>query len=438
MTRDTLASWQSEPVTGSGVATVPAPAPGTPPAGAQGGWPPPPPWWPPTPSVPPGGQPPRSRRPGLLIGAIAAGLVLMLVIATAAFLAGRALRSTPQTESLGTGSAGTGQNGQALPGGSGTGNGTSDAQVSAIAAKVDPALVDINTTLGYQNAQAAGTGIVLSSDGVILTNNHVVSGATSISVYDVGNGKTYSGTVVGYDRGDDIAVVKLSGASGLTTASLGDSGTVKVGDSIVGIGNAGGTGGTPTAVGGTVSALDQSITAQDEAGGSSEQLTGLIEVAANIQAGDSGGSLVNASGQVVGVDTAASASFRYQQSSGDGYAIPINAAMTIARQIEAGQASSTVHIGATAFLGVGLSGSTGQAANGATVMQVQNGSPAASAGLAAGDTIQSLNGTAVDAPTTLSGLLDKYHPGDRVTIGWVDTSGQSHTASVTLASGPVG
>ena len=212
--------------------------------------------------------------------------------------------------------------------------------MSSIASKVDPGLVDINTTLGYQQEEAAGTGIVLSSSGVILTNNHVIDGATTISVTDIGNGKTYSASVVGYSRTKDIAVLQLHGASGLQTATIGDSSKVSVGEGVVGIGNAGGTGGTPSAAGGTVTALNQSITASDDGDGSSEQLTGLIETNADIQAGDSGGSLVNTSGEVVGIDTAASAGFSFQssgQSSGNqGYAIPINEAITIAKQIELG------------------------------------------------------------------------------------------------------
>ncbi len=211
--------------------------------------------------------------------------------------------------------------------------------VSSIAAKVDPGLVEIDTTLGYQQEQAAGTGIVLSSNGEVLTNNHVViDGATTIRVTDVGNGKTYSASVVGYDRSHDIAVLQLpDNASGLQTASIGNSSTAAVGEDVVGIGNAGGTGGTPSAAGGTVTAIDKSITAQDD-DGSAEQLNGLIQTNANIQAGDSGGSLVNTSGQVIGMDTAASAGFSFEspdQSSGsEGFAIPINQAISIARQIE--------------------------------------------------------------------------------------------------------
>ena len=257
------------------------------------------------------------------------------------------------------GSANSGSSGNTGSGSSGSSGSSGPSDVNAIASKVDPGLVDINTTLGYQQEQAAGTGIVLSSNGVILTNNHVIDGATSISVTDIGNDKTYTASVVGYDRTKDIAVLQLHNASGLQTATLGNSSNASVGEDVVGIGNAGGTGGTPSAVGGTVTALNQSITASDDGDGTSEQLSGLIETNADIQPGDSGGSLVNTSGDVLGMDTAASAgtSFEYNgESSGtQGFAIPIDTALSMAKTIEAGSGSSTVHIGETAFLGVEIS-----------------------------------------------------------------------------------
>ena len=322
-----------------------------------------------------------------------------------------------------------------------TNSGSSDA--SAIAQKVDPALVDINSTFSYQGAQGAGTGIVLTSNGEILTNNHVINGATSISVTDVGNGKTYSATVVGYDNSQDIAVLQLQGASGLTTANIGNSSSLTVGQEVVAIGNAGGTGGTPTSAGGSVTALNQSITASDQLDGINEKLSGLIQVNANVQSGDSGGSLVNSSGQVVGIDTAGSSSYSLQpgsgsgNSTGDGFAIPINTAMSIAQQIEAGQSSSTVHVGETAFLGVMLSTSnTSASTSGATVAQVVSGGAAAQAGLTAGDVITSLNGQTVNSASDLSTIVAGLKPGQSVAIGYTDTSGQSHTGTVDLASGP--
>ncbi len=315
----------------------------------------------------------------------------------------------------------------------------------------------------------------MTSSGEILTNNHVIDGATSISVTDVGNGKTYTASVVGYDRTDDVAVLQLHNASGLQTATLNTSSKASVGQDVVGVGNAGGTGGTPSAAGGTVTALNQSITASDEGDGSSEQLTGLIETNADIQPGDSGGSLVDTSGEVIGIDTAASAGFSFQgsgQSSGNqGYAIPIANAVALVNKIEGGNASSTVHIGATAFLGVqvtsnsdsssGSSGSNGfgdgsggfgggfggdfgggsnsgssQSGSGVSIAQVVTSSPAQEAGLAAGDTIVSVNGNTVTSPTDLTNAIEPDHPGDKITLGWTDASGQSHTATIALTSGP--
>jgi S1-C subfamily serine protease len=311
---------------------------------------------------------------------------------------------------------------------------------ASTATSVDQGVVDVNTTLGFQGGTAAGTGIVLSSSGEILTNNHVVAGATSVNVTDVGNGRTYAATVVGTDKTHDIAVLQLQGASGLKTAVLGNSTSVAVGDAVTAVGNAGGTGGTPSAVTGTVTGVGQSITASDQSGGSSEQLTGLVETNAPIQAGDSGGPLVNSSGQVIAIDTAASSGFRFESGGSQAFAIPINQASTIAKQIEAGRSSATVHIGAAAFLGVQIQASSGptggSSSSGALVAGVEPGSPVQQAGLTAGDEIVSLGGQTVDSASTLSNLMQGYHPGDKIQLGWVDGSGQQHTASVTLATGP--
>ena len=384
-----------------------------------------------------------------------------------------------------------------------TGNATATSKTmlttSQIASRVDPGLVDVTSTLGYEQATAMGTGIVLTSNGEILTNNHVVNGATSVSVRDIGNGKTYKATVVGYDESHDVAVLQLSGASGLTTATTGNSSTVKVGDDVVGLGNAGGAGGTPSVAAGNVTALNQSITASDEGSGSSEQLSGLIETNANIQPGDSGGPLVNSYGQIIGMDTAASSSgssgsggsgsggsgsggngfggFGWfgdngsgsgsggsgsgfgdngsgsgsgdngsssssgsgsssQDSSTQGFAIPIDTALSVAGQIEAGQASSTVHIGATAFLGLEIASSDQQGSSGVALAGAASGTPAATAGLGEGDVITSLGGQSVSTGTDIQNILVGHHPGDQISIGWTDSSGQSHTATVTLASGP--
>lgn len=408
----------------------------------------------------PQAQPPR-RRPlrsaGLALGAVGLSVLVGLGIGRLAWPS----NTSDNTATGGDQNFGSVPNSQSGGGGSSNTPSNSAINPSAIAAKVDPGLVDINTVLGYQQAEAAGTGIVLTSGGEILTNNHVVEGATSIKVTDIGNGKTYNATVLGYSRTQDIAVLQLQGASGLTTETLGDSSKVSVGDAVVGIGNAGGAGGTPSTAAGTVSALNQSITASDDSSGASEKLNGLIQVNANIQAGDSGGSLVNSAGQVIGVDTAASQGYQFSgggfggqgQGQGDsghqGYAIPINQAITLAHQIIAGNASSTVHIGKTAFLGVTVSdsgsnsqgqggGIQGSGAPGAVIVTTLSGGPADSAGLQQGDVITSVNGTNVDSATTLTNLLDQHHPGDKLTINYTDRSGQQHTATITPISGPIG
>jgi S1-C subfamily serine protease len=324
---------------------------------------------------------------------------------------------------------------------------STSAAVASIADKVDPGLVDIDTVLGFEGEEAAGTGIVLTPSGEILTNNHVINGATAISVTDIGNGKMYSATVVGYDATKDIAVLQLHDASGLVTASIGNSSSASVGETVVGIGNAGGTGGTPSAAGGTVTALNRSITASDEGDGSSEQLTGLIQTNADIHPGDSGGSLVNSAGQVIAVDTAASAGLSFQaggESPGfQGYAIPINGATAIAKEIVSGTSTPTIHIGTTVFLGVqidsntpGFGGPTSGVVAGAAVAGVITGSPAQGAGLGAGDVITSVDGHTVASADSLTELLEPDRPGYKVTIGWTTSLGQRQTATVQLTSGP--
>lgn len=347
--------------------------------------------------------------------------------------------------------AGVGTVAYAHTGGSGhaTATSTTVLTTSQIASRVDPSLVDVISTLGYEKATAEGTGIVLTSNGEILTNNHVVEGATSIKVRDVGNGKTYTAKVVGYDETDDVAVIQLEDASGLTTANLGNSSTVSVGDKVVGLGNAGGGNSTPVVAAGTVTGLNQSIQASDESSGTTEDLTGMIEDNADIQAGDSGGSLVNAYGQIIGMDTAAESGYSLGGQDGSssgsttqGYAIPINKALSIVNEIEAGDGSSTIHIGATAFLGVGLStqGSSSEfgssSGSGVYIEDVESGTPAADAGITGGDTLTAVAGQTVTAESQVTSILVKYHPGDKISLSWTDQTGASHTATVTLATGP--
>jgi len=423
----------------------------------------------------------RPGRPKLLLGGAAALVLVLLASAAGATIAhefwtksvtaspppAAVTPAAPPVGGSGSGAPGNpggagsisiggisiGPNGISIGNSGGSSGSGGPANAAAIARKVDPALVDVNVMFENQSGAGAGTGIVVSSSGEVLTNNHVIDGATRITVTDVGNGRTYDATVVGYDQSHDIAVLQLKGASGLATASLGKSSKLSVGEPVVGIGNAGGSGGTPSYAGGRVTALNQSITAGDALGGRTERLSGLIQTNADIQAGDSGGPLVDRDGRVLGMITAGSSGlgfgFGQGSSSGDAYAIPIDQVSTTAAQIVAGHASATVHIGPTAFLGVqvaspafqglgglGLPQGGAPTSSGAVIGGVVSGQPAEKAGLTAGDVITSVDGKHVDTAADLGKLMLDHHPGDKVQVGWTTSSGQTRTASVQLASGP--
>jgi S1-C subfamily serine protease len=361
-------------------------------------------------------QPPRRPRRRLLAGVAATVIAFGAGAGVAAWAAG-------------------------VPGTSITGAfGSSQLSTAAIVQKIDPAVVDIVSTLN--NGEAAGTGIVLTSSGEVLTNNHVIDGATSISVTDIGNGQTYQASVTGYDATHDIAVLKLNGASGLTTASIGNSSNASVGSKVVAVGNAGGKGGTPSVAAGQVTGLNKQITATDQGSGTSETLTGVIRTNADIQPGDSGGPLLNTSGQVIGMDTAASSaqteSATGQSAAVQAFAIPINQATATAQQIEAGTASATVHLGATAFLGVEVSSAPGASSGvtGAPIVGDVQGGAAANAGITAGDVITSVGGTAVTSANGLRDALTSHQPGQTVKVTWENETGQTQSANVVLGSGP--
>jgi S1-C subfamily serine protease len=300
-----------------------------------------------------------------------------------------------------------------------------------------PGVVNIDTEQALNSTRAAGTGIVMTASGLVLTNNHVIQGATTIKGTDTDNRRSYPAHIVGYDRQNDIAVIQLYGAARLKTAAFGDPSGVGVGDPVTAVGNAGGKGGTPTVVTGKVTSLDQTVTARDDSDGTSERLTGMIETSAPIRPGDSGGPLLNTRGRIIGINTAASASFTVGKSKPKGthrgYAIPSDRALSIARQIARGQASATVHIGKTAMLGVKVrSGST----QGAQVVEIVPGTPAEEAGVPTGAVIVSLGGAVVDSPTTLTGLMLAHHPGDTVRMEWFTAQGTRMAATLRLAEGP--
>ncbi len=356
--------------------------------------------------------------------------------------------------------------------------------------KVGQGIVIINTTLQYSSERAAGTGMVINAaDGLVLTNNHVIESSTGITATVPATGQTFKATVVGYDVTGDIALIKLQDFSGLHAVPLGDSSKVRTGDSVTALGNAEGRSQIVTAAG-HITGVNKTITASDHGGVvSSETLHGMFQTDAAIVSGDSGGPLVSASGQVIGMDTAGNDVRMPDQQSAAGFAIPINTALSVARQIAAGQASDIISIGYPPFIGIYVgpgtssdpqqqaseqsqqnngfggfggngfggdgsgTGSGGQSCytndsnlpvpsaiapvnSGTLVVGTICGGPAAAAGLTAGSVITSVNGTAIGAPPSVHNALAKSHPGDSVSLTWVTPSGQHKTASVILTQGP--
>jgi S1-C subfamily serine protease len=312
---------------------------------------------------------------------------------------------------------------------------------SALLSQVVPGLVDINTTLSYQGAVGAGTGILLSPDGEVLTNNHVIEGATEITAVSLANSRTYPVDVIGFDRASDIALVRLRGATGLPTAILGTSSTLAVGDPIAAIGNSNGSSAPPSYAPGTVTEIGASVRASDESGGGARELYDLIRVAAEIRPGDSGGPLVNGAGQVVGVNVAATLTYRMGGvTGGEGFAIPIDRALGIANQIRSGVISDSIHLGDTAFIGVGIADSSPMSRGpaGAVVRQVLPGTPAGQIGLFSGDVITAVDGIPINSAEDLSNVMDQRRPGDIIMLTWIDRAGIPRSAPLVLAKGPVG
>jgi S1-C subfamily serine protease len=341
----------------------------------------------------------------------------------------------------------------------------------AVYDEVEPAIVDVNANLQYLEETAEGTGFVINAAArLVLTNNHVIDGATSVTVTPVASGKSYRAKVLGYDKSDDVALLQLPDVTGLRAVTIGDSSHLNVGMPVLAIGNEAGQGGSPTVAPGVISSLDRTIDANDQSSGFTEILHGMLQTNADIRPGDSGGPLANAAGQVVGVNTAAGGSTVYS-----GYAIPINQALSIARRIAAGHASPAIQIGLPAFLGVlvpdsrstdplqqaseerrraggvisrgsgcvtgnttAAPASIAPARSGALVDGVLCGTAAASAGIFAGDVITSIGGLAVTTPGSLTAIVDRYRPGSKAPMAWVSPGGSLHTALVTLNAGPAG
>ena len=434
--------------------------------------------------LPPMPPPPPRRRVGLLsyiavalvAGALGAGSVVALYhpaanssAAPSAQPSVRAPVPLPSTAVPVPGNGGTGTTGGSM-------------------SKVGQGIVIINTTLQYSSERAAGTGMVINAgDGLVLTNNHVIENATKITATVAATGQNFLAKVVGYDVTGDVALIQLQHPSGLHQVPVGDSGKVRTGDVVTALGNAEGQSKIVPATG-HITGVNRSITASDQGGTvTSETLHGMLQTDAGVVSGDSGGPLVNAAGRVIGMDTAGN-DVRYpDQQAAAGFAIPINTALAVAREIVAGHASSTISIGYPPFIGIyvgqgtssdpqqqaaaqqqqnnggfgGFGGGNGFSGNGSgsqscysngsnlpvpdAIAPVSSGtlvvgticsSPAAVAGVSAGSVITSVNGQAVGAPQTLHSALSKFRPGDTVSLTWVTPSGQRKTATMTLTAGP--
>jgi len=436
----------------------------------------------PLPPMPPPPPPPR-RRVGLLsylavalvAGALGAGSVVALYHPAAN---SSAVPSTPPSAPAPLPSS-------AVPAPSKGGTGTSGGSLS----KVEQGVVIINTTLQYSSERAAGTGMVINAaSGLVLTNNHVIENSTKITATVAATGQKFQAKVVGYDVTGDVALIQLQHPSGLHQVPLGDSSKVKVGDAVTALGNAEGQSAIVPAPG-HITGVNRTITASDQGGSvQSETLHGMLQTDAGIVSGDSGGPLVNASGHVIGMDTAGNDVRFPNQQAAAGFAIPVNTALSVASEIAAGHASSTITIGYPPFIGIyvgqgtssdpqqqasaqqnngfgGFGGNNGFGGNGSagngqgqscysndsnlpvpsTIAPVSSGtlvigticsSPAAAAGVTAGSVITSVNGQAVGAPASLHTQIAKYRPGDTVSLTWVTPSGQHKTASVTFTPGP--
>ena len=450
----------------------------------------------PLPPVPPPPRPPR-RRIGLLsyLGvALAAGALGAGTAVAIYHPAANSSSAVPQPRSSAVAPAPLPSS--AVPAPSGGGSGTNSGALS----QVEQGLVIINTTLQYSSEAAAGTGMIINSDGLVLTNNHVIENATRITATVAATGKNYLAKVVGYDVTGDVALIRLQNPSGLHQVPVGDSSQVKTGDAVTALGNAEGQSQIVSAAG-QVTAINQTITASDQGGTvKSETLRGMIQTNADIVAGDSGGPLVSSSGRVIGMDTAGNDVRFPNQQSAAGFAIPINTALSVARQITEGHASSTIVVGYPPFIGIyvgqgtssnpqdqaqqqeqqnngfggfgngfgngngsgngnGFGNGSGNGNSGSqscytsdanlsvpsTIAPVNSGtlvlgticgSPATTAGLTAGSVITAINGQAVGAPQSLSTIMAKQHPGNTISITWVTPSGQRKAGDLTLTAGP--
>jgi S1-C subfamily serine protease len=411
--------------------------------------------------------------------------VAVVAAAVGAGLTGYALNSGSNPPSASGQPSGQGNRPGNFPGfpsgGGSSRHGVSSATERSVVSAVKPGLVDISSNLRYQGSQAAATGMVISSNGLVLTNNHVITDTTQLYATVLSSGKRYAAKWLGYDATDDVAVIKLIGASNLRTVPIGDSGTVRLGDKVIAIGNAYGAGRFDPVVG-TITGMNRTITASDSGAATKETLHGMFQTNAQIVQGDSGGPLASISGKVIGMNTAAATGSFGDTSQNVGFAIPIDKALRIARQIISGKSSPSVQIGSTGFLGVlvpagqasmatspqqqrqrqlkqdqgsagfpvqpsapvclqnqegaGVPSHVAPVPSGALIIGELCNTPADRAGIVAGDVITSVGGHKIASPRQLTAVMLKFKPGMAVKVTWVDVNGKPHTGPLRLVQAP--
>jgi putative serine protease PepD len=371
-------------------------------------------------AVPPAAPQKRSRA-----GAFAAGAVAIAVI-SAGVGGGVALAVQPShrgTTTVATApGAVSGQPAASAPTGS----------VEQVAAKVVPSVVKLETVMGRQSEE--GSGIILSSDGLILTNNHVVAasakqgslGGAPTTTVTFNDGRTAPFTVVGTDPSTDIAVVRAQGVSGLTPITIGSSANLKVGQDVVAVGSPLGLEGTVTT--GIVSALNRPVAAGGN-GADQNSVLDAIQTDAAINPGNSGGALVNMNGELVGINSAiatlgSDTSGPQGGSIGLGFAIPVDEAKRVADEL--------IQTGAVTHASLGVQVGNDATINGAKIMQVTSGGPAAQAGLPSGVVVTKLDDRTIGSADALVAAVRSKAPGDKVTLTYSDPSGGSKTVQVTL------
>ncbi|HZT67327.1 MAG TPA: trypsin-like peptidase domain-containing protein [Acidimicrobiales bacterium] len=388
---------------------------------------------PPPPAAPAAGGPGRSRWPAIALVAAVIGAVVGGVVG-GVIGSNRANQKTV-VESSSPGS-GPFKNEQPLT-------------IQSVLAKVMPAVVSIRTEMFNPGSffsagpiQGAGSGMIVTADGDVLTNNHVIAGATKITATISGQTQSHPASVVGTDPADDIALVHIQGVSGLPTVTLGNSAAERVGDSVVAIGNALDLSvSSPTVTQGIISAEGRTIQSSDSAGGTVETLTDMLQTDAAINPGNSGGPLVNAQGEVIGMNTAvaSSAGATGETAQNIGFAIPTDKIKPILPKLRTGQSVAGSH----AFIGVDVVDLTPDLKQsygftpdqGAVVAGVTAGSPAENAGLQVGDVITAFDGTAINSATDLTSALAEHKPGQQVTLT-VYRGSQKLSVNVTLGSRP--